>query len=90
MSTLISPFVYVLTQTESGDYDIYTTLCGALRAAVDAIEESFGGLEEGWFLHEAGEACGTPCKEAFFRYFVMDPKRLQDYGMTVESRCVRD
>lgn len=34
MSTLISPFVYVLTQTESGDYDIYTTLYGALRAAV--------------------------------------------------------
>ena len=90
MYELISPFVYVLIQTESGDYDIYTTLYGALRAAVDAIEESFSGLEEGRFLHEAGEVCGTPCKEAFFRYFVMNPKRLHDYGMTVESLCVRD
>ena len=90
MSTLISPFVYVLTQTESGDYDIYTTLCGALRAAVDAIEESFAGMGEDWFLHEAGEACGTPCKEALVRYFMVRPNRLNDYGMTVESRCVRD
>ena len=90
MSTLISPFVYVLTQTESGNYDIYTTLCGALQAAVDAIEESFAGMGEDWFLHEAGEACGTPCKEALVRYFMVRPNRLNDYGMTVESRCVRD
>ena len=89
MNDLISPFVYVLENTETGDYDIYSTLSGAIRAAVDAIEESFSGMGEDWFLHEAGEACGTPCKEALFRYFVMDPKRLQDYGMTVESRCVR-
>ena len=90
MSTLISPFVYVLTQTESGDYDIYTTLCGAIRAAVDAIEESFSGMGEDWFLHEAGEACGTPCKEALVRYFMVRPNRLSDYGMSIESRCVRD
>ena len=90
MSTLISPFVYVLTQTETGDYDIYSTLSGAIRAAVDAIEESFSGMGEDWFLHEAGEACGTPCKEALVLYFTARPNRLHDYGMTVESRCVRD
>lgn len=90
MYELISPFVYVVKNIETGDYDIYSTVSGAIRAAVDAIEESYAGMGEEWFLHEAGEACGTPGKEALVRYFMVRPNRLSDYGMSVESRCVRD
>lgn len=90
MYELISPLVYVVKNIETGDYSIHSTVSGAIRAAVDAIEESFAGMGEDWFLHEAGEACGTPCKEALVRYFMVRPNRLNDYGMTVESRCVRD
>lgn len=90
MYELISPLVYVVKNIENDDYSIYSTVSGAIRAAVDAIEESYAGMGEEWFLHEAGEACGTPCKEALVRYFMARPNRLSDYGMSIESRCVRD
>ena len=90
MNDLISPLVYVLKNTKTGDYDIYSTFRKACMAAVDAIEESYGGMGEDWFLHEAGEACGTPTKEAFLIYLSARPNRLHDYGFDIESRCVRD
>ena len=89
MNDLISPFVYVLKNTETGDYDIYSTFRKACMAVVDAIEESFGERED-LFLHEVGEVCGTPTKEAFLIYLSARPNRLHDYGFDIESRCVRD
>ena len=89
MSTLISPFVYVLKNTETGDYDIYSTFRKACMAVVDAVEDSFGGRED-LFLHEVGEICGKPSKEAFLIYLSARPNRLHDYGFDIESRCVRD
>ena len=89
MNDLISPFVYVLKNTETGDYDIYSTFRKACMAVVDAIEESFGGRED-LFLHEVGEICGKPSKEAFLIYLSARPNRLHDYGFDIESRCVRD
>ena len=90
MNDLISPFVYVLKNTETGDYDIYSTFRKACMAAVGTIEESFDSMGEDWFLHEAGETCGTPTKEAFLIYLSARPNRLHDYGFDIESRCVRD
>ena len=89
MNELISPFVYVLKNTETGDYDIYSTFRKACMAAVDAVEDSFGGRED-LFLHEVGEICGKPSKEAFLIYLSARPNRLHDYGFDIESRCVRD
>lgn len=88
MNDLISPFVYVLKNIETGDYDIYSTFRKACMAAVNAIEDSFGGRED-WFLH-VGEICGKPSKEAFLIYLSARPNRLHDYGFDIESRCVRD
>ena len=90
MNELISPFVYVLKNTETGDYDIYSTFRKACMAAVDAIEESFASMGEDLFLHEVGEICGKPIKEAFLIYLSARPNRLHDYGFDIESRCVRD
>ena len=89
MNDLISPFVYVLKNTETGDYDIYSTFRKACMAVVDAVEDSFGERED-LFLHEVGEVCGTPTKEAFLIYLSARPNRLHDYGFDIESRCVRD
>ena len=89
MNDLISPFVYVLKNTKTGDYDIYSTFRKACMAAVDAVEDSFGGRED-LFLHEVGEVCGKPSKEAFLIYLSARPNRLHDYGFDIESRCVRD
>ena len=89
MNDLISPFVYVLKNTKTGDYDIYSTFRKACMAVVDAVEDSFGGRED-LFLHEVGEICGTPTKEAFLIYLSARPNRLHDYGFDIESRCVRD
>lgn len=89
MNELISPFVYVLKNTKTGDYDIYSTFRKACMAAVDAVEDSFEGRED-LFLHEVGEACGKPSKEAFLIYLSARPNRLHDYGFDIESRCVRD
>lgn len=89
MNDLISPFVYVLKNTKTGDYDIYSTFRKACMAAVDAVEDSFGGRED-LFLHEVGEICGKPSKEAFLIYLSARPNRLHDYGFDIESRCVRD
>ena len=89
MNDLISPFVYVLKNTKTGDYDIYSTFRNACMAAVDAVEDSFGGRED-LFLHEVGEICGKPSKEAFLIYLSARPNRLHDYGFDIESRCVRD
>ena len=89
MNDLISPFVYVLKNTETGEYDIYSTFRKACMAVVDAVEDSFGGRED-LFLHEVGEICGKPSKEAFLIYLSARPNRLHDYGFDIESRCVRD
>ena len=89
MNELISPFVYVLKNTETGEYDIYSTFRKACMAVVDAVEDSFGGRED-LFLHEVGEICGKPSKEAFLIYLSARPNRLHDYGFDIESRCVRD
>ena len=89
MNDLISPFVYVLKNTKTGDYDIYSTFRRACMAVVDAVEDSFGERED-WFLHEVGEVCGTPTKEAFLIYLSARPNRLHDYGFDIESRCIRD
>ena len=89
MNDLISPFVYVLKNTETGDYDIYSTFRKACMAVVDAVEDSFGGRED-LFLHEVSEICGKPSKEAFLIYLSSRPNRLHDYGFDIESRCVRD
>ena len=89
MNDLISPFVYVLKNTETGDYDIYSTFRKACMAVVDAVEDSFGERED-WFLHEVGETGGKPSKEAFLIYLSARRSRLHDYGFDIESRCVRD
>lgn len=89
MNELISPFVYVLKNTKTGDYDIYSTFRKACMAAMDAVEDSFEGRED-LFLHEVGEICGKPSKEAFLIYLSARPNRLHDYGFDIESRCVRD
>lgn len=89
MNELISPFVYVLKNTKTGDYDIYSTFRKACMAVVDAVEDSFGGRED-LFLHEVCEICGKPSKEAFLIYLSARPNRLHDYGFDIESRCVRD
>lgn len=89
MNDLISPFVYVLKNTKTGDYDIYSTFRKACMAVVDAVEDSFGGRED-LFLHEVGEICGKPSKEAFLIYLSATRSRLHDYGFDIESRCVRD
>ena len=89
MNDLISPFVYVLKNTETGDYDIYSTFRKACMAVVDAVEDSFEGRED-LFLHEVGEICGKPSKEAFLIYLSARRSRLHDYGFDIESRCVRD
>ena len=89
MNDLISPFVYVLKNTKTGDYDIYSTFRKACMAVVDAVEDSFGGRED-LFLHEVGKICGKPSKEAFLIYLSARRSRLNDYGFDIESRCVRD
>ena len=89
MNDLISPFVYVLKNTKTGDYDIYSTFRKACMAVVDAVEDSFGGRED-LFLRKVGEICGKPSKEAFLIYLSARPNRLHDYGFDIESRCVRD
>lgn len=89
MNDLISPFVYVLKNTKTGDYDIYSTFRKACMAVVDAVEDSFGGRED-LFLQVVGGICGKPSKEAFLIYLSARPNRLHDYGFDIESRCVRD
>ena len=82
-----SDFVWVLSDEESNEYDIFKSKNGAMNKALEAIRDSYGGAIPKDVLEDF---CGSSNECDFFIYLCEHPWELHKFGFDVESRLVRD
>ena len=82
-----SIFVWVLTDGESNEYDIFKSKDGAMYEALNAIRASYGGTIPKDVLEDF---CGSSNEDDFFIYLCEHPVGLHNFGLDVECRVVRD
>ena len=82
-----SDFVWVLTNGESNEYDIFKFKDGAMYGALNAIRDSYGGAIPKDILEDF---CGSSNEGDFFLYLCEHSDRLHNFGLDVECRVVRD
>ena len=82
-----SDFVWVLTDEESNEYDIFKSKDGAMYEALSAIRASYGGAIPKDTLKDF---CGSSNESDFFIYLCEHPRRLHNFSLDVECRVVRD
>ena len=82
-----SDFVWVLTDEESNEYDIFKSKDGAMYEALSAIRASYGGAIPKDVLEDF---CGSSDECDFFIYLCEHSYRLHNFGLDVECRVVRD
>nr|DAI62061.1 MAG TPA: hypothetical protein [Caudoviricetes sp.] len=82
-----SDFVWVLTDGETNEYDIFKSEDGAMYEALKAIRASYGGIIPKDVLEDF---CGSSNECDFFIYLCEHPGRLHNFGLDVECRVVRD
>lgn len=82
-----SNFVWVLTDEESNEYDIFKSKDGAMYEALNAIRASYGGTIPKDVFEDF---CGSSNEDDFFIYLCEHPVGLHNFGLDVECRVVRD
>ena len=82
-----SDFVWVLSDEESNEYDIFKSKDGAMYEALSAIRASYGGAIPKDILEDF---CGSSDESDFFLYLCEHSDRLHNFGLDVERRLVRD
>lgn len=82
-----SNFVWVLTDGESNEYNIFRSKDGAMYKALSAIRASYGGAIPKDILEDF---CGSSNECDFFIYLCEHTVGLHNFGLDVECRVVRD
>ena len=82
-----SDFVWVLTNEESNEYDIFKSKDGAMYEALKVIRASYGGTIPKDILEDF---CGSSNEYDFFIYLCEHSYRLHNFSLDVECRMVRD
>ena len=82
-----SDFVWVLTDEESNEYDIFKSKDGTMYEALSAIRASYGGAIPKDVLEDF---CGSSNESDFFICLCEHPRRLHNFGLDAECRVVRD
>ena len=82
-----SDFVWVLTNEESNEYDIFKSKDGAMYEALEIIRASYDGTIPKDILEDF---CGSSNECDFFIYLCEHPWELHNFGLDVECRVVRD
>ena len=82
-----SDFVWVLTNEESNEYDIFKSKDGAMYEALKVIRASYGGTIPKDILEDF---CGSSNEYDFFNYLCEHSYRLHNFSLDVECRMVRD
>ena len=82
-----SDFVWVLTNEESNEYDIFKSKDGAMYEALEIIRASYDGTIPKDILEDF---CGSSNECDFFNYLCEHSYKLHNFSLDVERRIVRD